>query len=270
MFHQMPKKKIIFVLLASLLVLSGSFIAYKFIQHEKAQNYRLSVLETSIQGNIAHFMEKQRQKEEYYEYDTAYKNDTYNYLAIGNSLTLIPSWGRGICSTRPDNDYFHLIVKHLENQHGTVVAYPYNMSPWERSNDRDACLDLIDVYLSDKLDLVTIQLGENVTDQTTYEKDLEKLIAYVRQKAPKAQIIIIGDFWDKKKNVQRQQAAQNTNCSFVDLSEIMNNKDYQSNEGQECLLPDGSTIQVSHAAATHPGDNGMKYIAEEVIAAINK
>ena len=44
----MPKKKIIFVLLASLLVLSGSFIAYKFIQHEKAQNYRLSVLETSI------------------------------------------------------------------------------------------------------------------------------------------------------------------------------------------------------------------------------
>ena len=266
----MTKKKIFCILLVILLVISGSFIAYKFIQHEKAQNYRLSTLETSIQGNIAHFMEKQRQKEEYYEYDTAYKDDAYNYLAIGNSLTLIPSWGRGICSTRPDNDYFHLVVKHLESQYGTVVAYPYNMSPWERSNDRHSCLDLIDVYLSDKLNLVTIQLGENVTDQTTYEKDLEKLIDYVRQKAPKAQIIIIGDFWDKKKSAQRQQAAQNTHCAFVDLSEIINNKNYQSYEGQECLLPDGSTIQVSHAAATHPGDKGMEYIANAVITAINK
>ncbi len=266
----MTKKKIFCILLVILLVISGSFIAYKFIQHEKAQNYRLSTLETSIQGNIAHFMEKQRQKEEYYEYDTAYKDDAYNYLAIGNSLTLIPSWRRGICSTRPDNDYFHLVVKHLESQYDTVVAYPYNMSPWERSNDRHSCLDLIDVYLSDKLNLVTIQLGENVTDQTTYEKDLEKLIDYVRQKAPKAQIIIIGDFWDKKKSAQRQQAAQNTHCAFVDLSEIINNKNYQSYEGQECLLPDGSTIQVSHAAATHPGDKGMEYIANAVITAINK
>ncbi len=266
----MPKKKIIYVLLAGLLVLSGCFIAYKFIQHEKAQNNRLTVLETAVHGNISHFMEKQRQKDEYYEYDIHYKDDSYNYLAIGNSLTLIPSWGRGICSTRPDNDYFHLIVKHLENQHGSVISYSYNMSPWERSNDRNTCLDLIDIYLSEKLNLVTIQLGENVTDKSTFEQDLEKLIAYVRQKAPKAKIIIIGDFWDKDRNSMRQQAAQNTNCPFVDLSEIINNKDYQSKEGQECLLPDGNTIQVSHAAAGHPGDKGMEYIANAVIKVLDK
>ena len=261
----MPKKKIFCIFITCLLIACGTLCAYKIMQHEKAQNYRLNVLETAVQGNIAHFMAKQRQKEEYYEYDTAYKDDTYNYLAIGNSLTLIRSWGRGICSTRPDNDYFHLLVNHLESHHGTVVAYPYNMSPWERSNDRQSCLDLIDVYLSDKLDLVTIRLGENANDLTTYEQDLENLITYIRQKAPHAQIIIIGDFWNKQKNSMRQQAAQNTKCPFADLSEIINNKDYQSKEGQECLLPDGSTIQVSHAAATHPGDKGMEYIANAVI-----
>ena len=125
------------------------------------QNERIATLENTVQGPVAHLIEKQRQKDEYYEYDTNYKDDTYNYLAIGNSLTLIPSWGRGICSTRPDNDYFHIVVKELEQRHGKVVAHPYNMSPWERSTERTSCLDLIDVYLSDKLDLVTIQLGES-------------------------------------------------------------------------------------------------------------
>ena len=95
------------------------------------------------------------------------------------------------------------------------------------------------------------------------------LVKYVHTKAPKAKVIIIGDFWDKEKNALRQIAASNTNCLFVDISEIMNKKEYQSEEGQECLLPDGNTIKVSHAAATHPGDKGMEYIANAVINALN-
>ena len=211
--------------LISIILIAVGFFSYKFVQHEKMQNERIATLENTVQGPVAHLIEKQRQKDEYYEYDTNYKDDTYNYLAIGNSLTLIPSWGRGICSTRPDNDYFHIVVKELEQRHGKVVAHPYNMSPWERSTERTSCLDLIDVYLSDKLDLVTIQLGENVNDKTTYESDLENLVKYVHTKAPKAKVIIIGDFWDKEKNALRLIAASNTNCLFVDISEIMNKKE---------------------------------------------
>ena len=36
------------------------------------------------------------------------------------------------------------------------------------------------LLLSDKLNLVTIQLGENVTDTSHYEQDLEYLITYVQ------------------------------------------------------------------------------------------
>jgi hypothetical protein len=220
-------------------------------------------------ATVSYLKEKQQQANNYYEYTTDYTDDSFNYFAIGNSLTLINgNWGRGICSTRPDNDYFHLIVKELENTQGKIVAYPYNYADWERSNDRNFCLDLLDVYLSDKLNLVTIQLGENVADKTTFEQDLESLIAYVHAKAPKAKIIIIGDFWDKERNTIRQTAAQNTNCPFADISAIINNKEYQSKEGNECLGKDGNTIKVSAAAATHPSDKGMQYIANAVLKAM--
>lgn len=212
--------------------------------------------------------EKLRQTTDYYDFETEYKQDSFNCLAIGNSLTLITSWGRGICSTQPDNDYFNLIVKELKNQHGDVVAYPYNFAPWEKAAKRDSALDLIDVYLSDKLDLVTIQLGENAGDITTYEQDLENLINYVREKAPKAQIIVIGDWWSKEKNDMRIEAAKNCGCEFADLSDVIGNSKYQSKTGLTCYLSDGTTINVSEEASTHPGDLGMEYIAKKVIKLI--
>ena len=116
---------------------------------------------------------------------------------------------------------------------------------------------------------MTIQLGENVTDTSHFEEDLETLIAYVHKRAPRAKIIVIGDFWDKNRNEMRKQAAENQSVLFADLSEIIGNKEYQSQKGTICTLDDGSTIAVSKEAATHPGDKGMEYIANKVIEEIH-
>lgn len=35
-----------------------------------------------------------------------------------------------------------------------------------------------------------------------------------------------------------------------------------------CYLEDGTTIEVSEKASTHPGDKGMEYIADKVIEKI--
>lgn len=160
--------------------------------------------------------------------------------------------------------------QHLAAEYGDVAAYRLNYASWERMQDRSQALDLLDLLLSDKLNLVTIQLGENVTDTSRYEQDLETLIDYVQQHAPKAKIIVIGDFWDKKRNDMRREAAQNQNAAFADLSTIIGDKAYQSKEGTPCTLDDGSTITVSKEAATHPGDKGMEYIAEKVIDQLTK
>ena len=82
-------------------------------EHMKQEIDSLQKSNGQFIGRIEYLEEKIRQMESYYEYETEYSDDAYNYLAIGNSLTLITSWGRGICSTRRDNDYFNLVCRAL-------------------------------------------------------------------------------------------------------------------------------------------------------------
>ncbi|WP_026664663.1 SGNH/GDSL hydrolase family protein [Butyrivibrio sp. FC2001] len=111
-------------------------------------------------------------------------------------------------------------------------------------------------------------MGENVTDATTYEADLESLINYVKEKSPKATIVVIGDWWSVDKNEMRKTAAANTNVIFVNLEDLIGDKAYQSSTGIICNKSDGTTITVSEAASTHPGDEGMKEIANRIIEAL--
>ena len=67
----------------------------------------------------------------------------------------------------------------------------------------------------------------------------------------------------------RKNAAEKTGVAFADLSSIRGKKEFQSAEGTVCYLADGSTILVSNAAATHPGDEGMAQIADKVIEAFD-
>ena len=187
-------------------------------------------------------------------------------------MTLIDEWDRGICSTKPDNDYVHLVQSAMADLYanGECVKYAYNFATWERADDRDSMLKLIDEYLDEKVDLVTIQLGENVSDVSTYQEDMESLISFVQVKAPNAKIIVIGDFWSAQRNELRKMAAMNKNISFADLSEIRGVVEYQSEAGMICYMIDGTTQTVTSKMAAHPGDKGMVYIAEQVISEYQK
>lgn len=98
--------------------------------------------------------------------------------------------------------------------------------------------------------------------------DLENLIKNIKEKAPKAKIIVIGDWWSIEKNSMRIEAANNTGCTFADLLEVIGNSECQSVTGKQRYLEEYSLIEVSEAASTHPGDLGMKYIADRVIQAM--
>lgn len=253
----------------------GGYRVYRHEQRQNAQLRQLQALEgrselRALEGRTDYLEQRLQQVTDYYNFQPKYSDDAYNYLAIGNSLTLITSWGRGICATQPDGDYFGRVKQQLAAEHGGAIAYRINYASWERMQDRSKALDLLNILLNDKLNLVTIQLGENVTDISHFEEDLETLIAYVRKRAPKARIIVVGDFWDKHRNEIRRKAAANQSVPFADLSEIIGNKDYQSKEGTICTLDNGCTIAVSKEAETHPGDKGMEYIADRVMEIVNQ
>ncbi len=259
------KKKAVLILIP-VLVLAIAFGGW-FTLHEKAQNKNIATLIEKV-DTLSQSVQELASRANREEKAPVEWGDGYKWMAIGNSLTLIEAWGRGICSTQPDNDYFGIVKAWLEERYDTVQANRCNFSSWERSTLRSTMYDLIDPYLSDELDLVTIQLGENVAYTDTFEEDLMQLVYYVKKKCPNAQVILIDDFWFQETSDIRRAVAEQTETAFVDLSEIRGKKEYQSLEGTLYYLPDGSTSTVEKDAETHPGDSGMAFIAEQLIKTI--
>jgi len=203
---------------------------------------------------------------------SVWPRDTFNYLAIGNSLTqhgICKYWWNkvGMAASDADHDYFHLVIRGLEKRHGKVTARAFNFSAWEiTAHDRDQTFMKIDDLLDDRLSLVTIQLGENVKDRSTFAEDYVSLIEHVRQKTGgKAQIVVIGDFWTD--DPVRAEAAKQCGVDFVSLDEALRDPvKYRSKIGAVVYDAEGKPHTVGHkGVAKHPGDAGMAFIADKVL-----
>lgn len=197
----------------------------------------------------------------------------YNYFAIGNSIVLSSIsdfwWSEcGMAATKPEKDYFHLVSKWIKGKYENVNSMAYNFSAWEIcSSDRDKELVQLDNYLSKKIDLITIQLGENVSELKIYENDYINLINYVKKKSLNAKIIIIGDFWKKgNRDMLKRQAALGCEVPYISLNKIKERSDFCCGLKTLVYGDDGKRHKVKHkGVAEHPGDKGMEYIAEKII-----
>lgn len=206
--------------------------------------------------------------------NSIYKTDTFNYLAIGNSITshgISSYWwneGVGMAASKQDKDYEHVLGQMLGDD--TIVA-SMNFYDWEaQAYDRAETLVTLDSYLSANLNLVTIQLGENVKDTSTLESDYEDLINYVKSKAPKAKVAVIGEFWkDEEKDSIKKQASEVTGAIFIDLSSMWDDESFEAGMGTTVYGSDGQAHTIDHdGVAKHPGDKGMQKIAELTYSAI--
>ena len=205
----------------------------------------------------------------------AYAEEGYNYLAIGNSVTRhLPNedwWSdAGMAASTPDHDYFHLVTEAIREAHPDeeVCSFAVNLVQWEhQANDRAETYIHIDPYLSSRLDLVTIQLGENAEDLTTYRQDLSELIRHIRGTSPESRIVVIDDVWyGDAHSSDRRLAAEENGCAFVDLEEIRDNPEYIAGMGQLVYGRNGAEHVIEHeGVAKHPNDLGMEAIAEGIL-----
>ncbi len=200
----------------------------------------------------------------------------YDYLAIGNSITwhrICEYWWNeiGMAATTAEKDYYHQVVKNLEDKFGNVNSKAYSFIAWETlATDRAETYALIDLYLNDKLDLVTIQLGENIQNTETIDRDYIELVNYIKQKAPNAKILLIGNFWSNSKVENAKiNASKETGCEYVDLTFIQNKEEYQNKVGDIVYDAEGNEHPIDlNAVAAHPNDKAMKYIANEILKMI--
>lgn len=125
-------------------------------------------------------------------------------------------------------------------------------------------------------DVVVLQLDENVSDASadgsSCENDYAELIKHVKEKAPNAQIITVGDFWaDATKDAVKKSAAEETGVTYVDLSEIQDNPNYEAGMGTMVEGDDDKEYEIEHSrVAKHPGDTGMKWIAKKIVDVVEK
>jgi len=213
----------------------------------------------------------------------ATEDEKYTYLCIGNSvscneypLSVDGLWwsSSAMCVSDPSKDYPHLFKKYLDKLtpeiKGDVKLQTIVTKNWENAEaDRNSNSDIIISAISEDTKVVTIQMGENVTEnKDTMFEDFEYLFTGIRNKLPDAQIYIFQQLlWaDHDPNVGQAmyEACMKNNFIIVDVSEFYEgyeSKEYRAEVGMQVLGDDGLTYSVTdNVVAAHPNDAGHESI----------
>ena len=193
---------------------------------------------------------------------------------FGNSLTK-NTGGIGMCATDQYHDYYHYVTEYIKSKNQNVqINDRLNIAEWEsatNTNDRNAVFErLIKPVLSADTDLVILQVTDNVnTDakKATYANDTKELLKNILSVSPKVTIFWIVGWFASQDLIDIVKKA----CSDVGATEInikdLNTVENQGKMGETITGIDGTTWQVTNpGAAAHPGNAGMKAIADRVIA----
>jgi lysophospholipase L1-like esterase len=195
-------------------------------------------------------------------------------LFLGNSITLhgpAPAIGWsgnwGMAASAREKDYVHLVTSGLSGATGAAPAVMIkNIAEFERQYASYDATEKLQDARAFGADLIILAIGENVPKldgeeaQARFGSSLGKLLRSL--KADKRAVIVVRScFWpNKAKDQVLRQACQGVGGIFVDISGL--GKD-ESNYAR-------SERAFSHkGVAAHPGDKGMRAIADAILEAIN-
>lgn len=203
--------------------------------------------------------------------------ENFDYVALGNSITCNEVsdlwWGNwGMAASSEEKDYVHLISAWLGGQSlKPVTTTVLDLKKWEVASDRDSLLESYEKYFNEYTDLVTIQTGENITEfKETLGSDYLNLISRIKEKAPNAQILVLGEILWPSEDIEaaKRQACEQNGVQFIDMSDFLNGYEglYKSAVGNVVFGMDGQSHSIGdEVVAAHPNDDGMACIAQQVI-----
>lgn len=202
------------------------------------------------------------------------KNMTPNKVRVfGNSLTATTE-GFGLAASDPQHDYYYLMSQYILGKNSRADIQRHGVGEWEsgtNSSDRQKAFDdIFKPYLDADTDLVIVQCMENVNSaasQQTLPQDSVTLLQNIKNVSPNAQIIWMYGWWgDRTVFDPAQNACDKVGAKGINLNDIGTQKSMQSYAGQSRTLQDGTVRKIQENEASHPGDAGMKAIADRLIA----
>lgn len=217
----------------------------------------------------------------YVEISNNRQGHAYNILIVGNSLSYHSEaknigWNlaNGMAASGPDKDYAHLLLR-MTDSIMPDKRINLKITPFAKFERNFATYDLgdLDSLLTYRPDLIIIQIGENVLFTETNTPDLFKekymsLINYLRGDDHPLVICTTPFFPSVQKNIIIQQVALATNSFLIDLSHLvlLDEKNYAKNEDD---YPGDKSVWKNDGIGVHPGDFGMKNIAQQIFLVIN-
>lgn len=196
-------------------------------------------------------------------------------LFLGNSITRhgpAPKIGWtgdwGMAASAVEKDYVHLVAAGLEALAGKKPSILFtNIADFERNPATYDIAATLKEELDFKPTLVIVAIGENVAalktddDRARFKTAFGRLLDAVKN-AGQPTIVVRSCFWpDAAKDEILEQGCAGVGGFFVDLRAL----------GKEESNYARSERKFEHAGvAAHPGDKGMKAIADAILSALKR
>ena len=188
-------------------------------------------------------------------------------LYLGNSLLT------GMAASAAGNDYYSLINKAISYSNADHTASKLQSNTWENCTTTSAqntwVTSTLLPYLTEDIELVIIQLGDNVNTAqklAVFEYGMKAMLTYIRTHCPKARVVWVGAWYQTAGKMEiMQRACKATGCSFINIWDLNTSANCAA-IGDTYLKEDGTTAEITDGGvASHPNDAGHKAIANRVL-----
>ena len=173
-----------------------------------------------------------------------------------------------MAASAQEKDYVHLLLNRIAKAAGgKPQVMVKNIADFERRLNDYNLRDELKQELAFEADVIIIAVGENASPAKTpeakaqFRKAFASLLAELKQHG-RPTIFVRGQFWrDADKDELMKQSCEDAGGTFVDNSKL-------GSEESNIARPER---HIEHAGvAGHPGDKGMKEIADALWLAIQK
>lgn len=196
-------------------------------------------------------------------------------VILGNSLTC--GFGYGMAASDSKHDYFHYVEAFLKGKNPDVTVLRKGGSNWEGMTTSESRKQAVEGFLSEldgSEDLIIIQLSDNVNTEekkATYPEDVYTMLSMFRSHCPKARILWIAAWYGWGENYTAiESACTKLGLDLVDIRDLSTLAENQSAIGNTYTKSDGTKETITNSGvASHPGDLGMKRIADRVIEVLD-
>ena len=195
-------------------------------------------------------------------------------LLLGNSILLGMFFKYGMCATDEKSDYAYYLTREFKKREPDCKISKFRSSAFEACENEgnfEIWFEDARPYFESDLDLVSLQMFDNVNTPKKCElflKNFPELVRRIRELAPNARIVwTYGWYVGLGMPVfeRAKQIADDLGVERIDVSSA-HTKENEAKEGQISLNAEGEPIVVPTEWITHPSNDGMREIADIMIA----